>query len=219
MKPVSHILYLAVIAILAVFAWSQSNSNILGEPEPQAAMAEVAEQVSMERVAPEVAEYIAQLELEISNLRRELQSKMMAREDSEQTEEAVNRGTSNSSTVMSAPSGFPEGARPLMDARDVHTQFDEEEVDPVWSAEHEQRLIDLMITDEGLRKYSVGNVECKTDTCRLTFVDDIEDPSVFTRELSRAVFQASWDDQRFVTIMQQVEGQEDSLTLYLKKME
>lgn len=107
----------------------------------------------------------------------------------------------------------------MIDARDVHTLFAEEEIDPVWSAQHEQRLIDLMITDEGLRKYSVGDVQCKTATCRLTFYDDIEDPSVFTRELSRAVFQSNWDEQRFVTIMQQSDDDGAELTLYLKKME
>lgn len=219
MKPLNHIIYLVVIAALAIFAWFQSSSTDTSESTTQAAMTADVEEVPVAELSPEVAEYIDQLEFEVNGLRRALQNEIAAREEREQMQDEMKSGNSTSSTVMSAPSGFPEGARPLMDARDIHSQFDEEEVDPVWSAEHEQRLIDLMITDEGLRKFSVGNVECKTDTCRLTFVDDIEDPSVFTRELSRAVFQANWDEQRFVTIMQQVEGEEDSLTLYLKKME
>ncbi|RUO42069.1 hypothetical protein CWE22_07965 [Pseudidiomarina aestuarii] len=219
MKPLNHIIYLVVIAALAVFAWFQSSSKDTNEPITQAAMSDAVEGAPVAELSPEVAEYIEQLEFEVNGLRRALQKEIAAREEREQMEREVNPGSSTSSTVMSAPSGISDGARPFLEARDVHAQFKDEEVDPVWSVEHEQRLIDLMITDEGLRKFSVGNVECKTDTCRLTFVDDIEDPSVFTRELSRAVFQANWDDQRFVTIMQQVEGEEDSLNIYLKRME
>lgn len=218
MKPAVHILYLAVIVALSAYAWLRPSSNLSILDVPPAELSAAAQEVVSDSVSPEVAAYIEKLELEVKGLRKALQNEIAVREQKEQADDVATRSSTTVATADSSARQSTEG-RPMIDARDVHTLFAEEEIDPVWSAQHEQRLIDLMITDEGLRKYSVGDVQCKTDTCRLTFYDDIEDPSVFTRELSRAVFQSNWDEQRFVTIMQQSDDDGAELTLYLKKME
>lgn len=218
MKPALHILYLVVIVALAAYAWLGPSSGVSQPARPQAELSTKAQEIVSDSVSPEVTAYIEKLELEVNSLRKALQNEIAAREQREQADDLATRSPGAVATAESSNGRSMEG-RPMIDARDVHTLFAEEEIDPVWSAQHEQRLIDLMITDEGLRKYSVGDVQCKTETCRLTLYDDIEDPSVFTRELSRAVFQSNWDDQSFVTIMQQSEDDGNELTLYLKKME
>ncbi|HET8817259.1 MAG TPA: hypothetical protein VFM61_07430 [Pseudidiomarina sp.] len=221
MKPIAHLSYLAVIMALAAYVWLQTGASSVEQiqPQPQSQPNSIPQEIVNEGSSAEVIAYIEELESEITSLRSALQTEIAARERREQADALANRDTTGAAAGTAEPAPSLRG-RPFVDARDVHTLFAEEEIDPAWSAQHEQRLIDLMITDEGLRQYSVADVQCKTKTCRLTIYDDIEDPSSYTRELSRAVFQSNWEDQRFVTIMQQSENDDGKgLTLYLKKME
>lgn len=215
MKSWIHVIYLAIIVALASSIWLQPKPQLVVASDPESSSG--TETVVAENIPREVAAYIADLENQISDLRQALQTEIAARQELADADSDAGANQTTSSTATAA-TGEQSRGRPAIDARNVDTQFAEEEIDPEWSVVHEQRLTDLMITDENLRQFSVADVECRSDTCQLTFYEDMDDPSTFTRELSRAVFQAGWDDQRFVTIMEQTDRSEE-LTIYLKRME